>query len=72
MNDYDRNNLNFIRSLDENQFDEWYASISLDDIDYALELLHQARLELSMQMHELTDEVKDTKLAKAALSKFML
>jgi hypothetical protein len=72
MNDYDRSNLNFIRSLNEEQFDEWYASISLDDVDYALELLKEARLELTVQMHEVTDNVKDTKLAKTALKKFML
>lgn len=72
MNDYDRSNLNFIRSLDEKQFDEWYVSISSDDVDYALELLKQARLELTVEMHEVTDNVKDTKLAKAALKKFML
>jgi hypothetical protein len=72
MNDYDRSNLNFIRSLNEEQFDEWYASISLDDIDYALELLKEARLELNVQMHEVTDNVKDTKLARKVLKKFML
>jgi hypothetical protein len=72
MNDYDRSNLNFIRSLNEEQFDEWYASISLDDVDYALELLKEARLELTVQMHEVTDNVKDTKLARKVLKKFML
>lgn len=72
MNDHDRSNLNFIRSLNEKQFDEWYVSISSDDVDYALELLKQARLELTVQMHELTDDIKDTKLAQDALKKFTL
>lgn len=72
MNDYDRNNLQFIMSLDEKQFDEWYTSISDDDVEYALELIQQARLELNMKIHEVTDEVADTSLAKAALKKFML
>lgn len=72
MNDHDRSNLKYIMSLNEKQFEEWYAFISIDDIEYALELFKQARGELNMKMYEVIDEVEDTKLAKAALKKFML
>ena len=57
MNAYDRNNLQFIMSLDETQFDEWYSSIPQDDVDYALELFEQARTELELKVHEIIDEV---------------
>ena len=39
MNKHDRDNLNFILSLDEAGFDEWYATLSDDDVDYALEII---------------------------------
>ena len=72
MNDHDRNNFKYIMSLNEKQFDKWYASISEDDVDYALELMKQARLELDVKTHEVFDEVMNTSLAQEALKKFML
>jgi hypothetical protein len=72
MNDHDRSNLQFIMSLNEKQFDEWYSSISDDDVDYAMELFKQARTELNMHMHEVIDQIEDTTLAKNVLKKFML
>jgi hypothetical protein len=68
MNDYDRSNFEFIMSLSPQQFDEWYASISLDDIEYAIELCQAARLEMALN----TDAVKDLTEANNALKKFML
>jgi hypothetical protein len=68
MNAHDRSNFQFIMSLSQEQFDEWYSSISLDDIEYAIELCQAARLELAMNV----DEVKDTTQAKQTLKKFML
>ena len=55
MNDYDLNNFNFLRSLTEEQFDDWLAQASADDVDYALELLREAR----RQLHLLTAELLD-------------
>ena len=55
MNDYDLNNFNFLRSLTEEQFDDWLAQASADDVDYALELLAEAR----RQLHLLTAELLD-------------
>jgi hypothetical protein len=68
MNDYDRNNFEFIMSLSPQQFDEWYASISLDDIEYAIELCQAARLEMALN----ADTVEDLTEANNALKKFML
>jgi hypothetical protein len=68
MNDYDRNNFEFIMSLSAQQFDEWYASISLDDIEYAIELCQAARLEMALN----TDAVKDLTEANNVLKNFML
>ena len=56
MNDYDLNNFNFLRSLTEEQFDEWLAQASADDVDYALELLGAARVQLHMHAAELLDD----------------
>jgi hypothetical protein len=55
-------------SLSPAEFDEWYASIDLDDIEYAIELCKAARLELSMNV----DAVHDTTQANQVLKKFML
>lgn len=68
MNDHDRSNFEFIMSLSPQQFDEWYATISLDDIEYAIELCQAARLEMALSV----DEVKDLTQAKQTLKKFML
>lgn len=72
MNDHDRNNLNFILSLDEKAYNQWSASLSEDDADYALELLKAARTEIMMQHASLIDEVEDCTEAMNALKRFML
>ena len=72
MNKHDSDNLKFIMSLNEKQFDEWYAAIDLDDVDYALELMKQARLELDVKVAEVFDEVMNTTEANTILKKFML
>ena len=68
MNSHDRSNFEFIMALSPAQFDQWYATIDLDDIEYAIELCQAARLEMSMN----ADEVKDLTQAKQTLKKFML
>ena len=72
MNDHDRNNLNFIMSLDEDGFEQWSATLSQDDVDYALELIKAARVEVMMKAAEYTDEVEDTAEAMSVLKGFML
>ena len=72
MNDHYRNNLQFILSLDEYDFDRWSASLSEDDVDYAIQLLKTARTEVMLQSAELSDEVEDTTEAMNVLKGFML
>lgn len=74
MNDYDRSQLNFIMSLDEEGFELWCQAIPFDDIQYAIELLQQARVEQAMLEQELLDALEDSDLAEAnaVLKKFML
>jgi len=48
MNDWDRDNLNFILNADEAEFEAWMAQSDRSDIDYALELLAQHRTELQV------------------------
>lgn len=71
MNDWDRNNLNFIMSLDDHAFDQWVISLSDDDQAYALELIRRGRLEIMEQEQELLD-TSDLTLARQALAQFRL
>jgi hypothetical protein len=44
MNDNDKNNLIFLMNLSPQAFREWFAQASMDDIDYAEELIAQAQI----------------------------
>ena len=71
MNDHDRNNLNFILSLQTREhFDQWAQTLSEDDMDYAIELLKLGRSEVMVKALELYDEVEDTTQANNILKKF--
>lgn len=75
MNDYDRSNLNYIMGLNTEQFDSWALELSDDDIQYAIELIRQARLEVAVQEQNLLDaELEDSNFAEAnaVLQKFRL
>lgn len=74
MNPYDQDQLNFIMSLSDEEFDAWAMSIPNDDIQYAIELIQAARLLNAIQEQELLDELEDSDLAEAnaVLKKFML
>jgi len=48
MNDWDRNNLNFLLNADDSVIKEWTAQVPQDDIDYAHELLAL----YSQELHE--------------------
>ncbi len=64
MNQYDQNNLTFLLSLDAEGFDRWLVQISLDDIEYALELLQHHRAQVSLMDVECSDAVEDLTEAK--------
>ena len=71
MNDWDRNNLNYILSLNEDEFETWLVDLSEDDTLYALDLIRAARVELLEQEQELL-ETEDFTLANEVLAKFRL
>ena len=72
MNDWDKNNLQFILSLNEDEFSDWYECLDDDDVAYAMELLQKARTEVNIQLVELNDEPSDLDLANKVLAKFRL
>ena len=72
MNDWDKNNLQFILSLNEDEFSDWYECLDDDDVAYAMELLQKARTEINLQLVELNDEPSDLDLANEVLAKFRL
>lgn len=72
MNSWDKNNLNFILSLNEDEFEDWYACLDEDDIAYAMELLKTARTEVNMQLASLNDDIEDVSDAATLLKQFTL
>ena len=72
MNAHDKSNLQFIMALTQEEFEVWYGQISDDDSEYAMELLKQARQELTIQEMELRDEVQTFNEAKNVLDRFTL
>jgi hypothetical protein len=59
-------------SLTPEQFEQWYETISQDDIDYALDLIKRARAELTEQVANLHDDVVELTEARTVLEKFTL
>jgi len=49
MNDWDRNNLEFLLNADEATIKDWQSKVTADDIEYAHELLNQFAVELKEQ-----------------------
>ena len=74
MNRHDQDNLNYIMSLDDEQFEAWADEATEDDIRYALEILQTARVERMLQEQDMLDLIADSDLAdaRAVLQKFML
>lgn len=69
MNDEDRKNLNFIMRSEEKHFDAWLDEATSDDVEYALELVRQAKLELMVQEAEYYDEVVELTEANKVLDR---
>ena len=67
MNDWDKDNLRFLMNISGRAFDEWVAQADDDDIKYAMELIQQARLEISLQTAAIFDEVEDLTEARVLL-----
>jgi len=72
MNDHDRDNLNFLLTVSQEVFEDWFDQADQDDVDYALELLAKRKAELTLQELEFSDVVEDITQANQVLRKFML
>ena len=76
MNNFDRENVNFLLTATKADMEEWYRYATEDDYTYALEILRAARSELEMQELALldseVDEASDLVEARSVLSKFSL
>lgn len=74
MNDWDRDNLNFLLNANKETLEEWHHYADADDYAYALELLRTARTELAMQELALidTEAVEDLSQAQSILRGFRL
>jgi hypothetical protein len=59
MNPYDLNNLNYIMSLTDDEFDEWMMTIGDNDISYAIELIQLRRAELDSEAMDIMDDITD-------------
>jgi hypothetical protein len=59
MNEWDRDNLDFIMNCSEDGFDEWLDQADNDDINYALSLIRLAKTEMMVQEMELTDDISN-------------
>ena len=74
MNNWDRDNLNFLLNADRETMEDWYHMATEDDFKYAAELFRRARVELAMTELALVDDeaVEDTTEAQAVLARFRL
>jgi putative SOS response-associated peptidase YedK len=63
MNDWDKDNLNFLLTISSETFEDWLSQADEDDVEYAIELLRAAKSELIVQQMEVLDTVQDTSTA---------
>jgi hypothetical protein len=71
FNEHDLSNLRFLQSLrTDTQWRAWAEVVSLDDLEYALELLQRAKNELVVRELELADDVTDLSDAQRIISIF--
>ena len=70
MNDYDRNNLDFIMKLDRDRVEAWFDEMDDEDREYAQSLLDQYEEELNIK-EVMTDNlyIKDLTQAKNIINK---
>jgi hypothetical protein len=78
MNDWDKNNLEFLMSLKTPEdWDDWAKYCEPDDFLYAIELVRTAQAELLVQVMQLEEDEaeaqgKEYSEANAVLNKFRL
>jgi hypothetical protein len=70
MNEWDRDNLNFIRFSRDKEWDEWMLQATNTDIDYALGLLSEYKKEIQNEITLLQDpQIVDFNDAKALIER---
>jgi hypothetical protein len=57
MNEHDRNNIEFIMSLDDEQTAQWVSNLTADDHAYALEIIE-------LRLNELYEQLVEAELAQ--------
>ena len=75
MNEWDRDNLNFILNTSDEAFSEWMLQADEDDIDYALELISKHREEITLKVYLLKADNEDVSCfdeANTVLQKFRI
>ena len=78
MDKHDRENLNFILTRTQDQLIEWFQNIrddgDQDEIDYALEMMVQAKCQIEMELLSMTDHDAEQDLSQACnyLQRFRL
>lgn len=74
MNNWDKENLNFILNSDDADMEDFLSWASDEDLRYALELIQIAKNELAMQEIEMLENkaVEDLSQAQAVLERFRL
>jgi hypothetical protein len=70
MNEWDRDNLNFLMSCPRVTLSQMAKEMDLEDLNYAIKLLRIGRSELMVQeMEQCLDYVEDLTVAKNLLNK---
>ena len=75
MNSNDRENVNFIMNLSDDEFESWASELSLEDIQAAINAIKQSRIELmdyEDSIMNATAEESNFAEARDVLKKFML
>lgn len=74
MNEWDRDNLNFIMSISPETLRDFLSIMTHDDVAYAFELIKTAKAEIMVEQMEFDEVNSDIELsdAGAVLSKFTL
>lgn len=58
MDSKDKENLKFLLKSPQSAFDDWLEHASNDDIEYALEIIREAKASLILEWIELTDSME--------------
>jgi len=74
MNNWDKENLNFILNSDDADMEDFLSWASDEDLAYALELIQLARAELELEeiLMQESDEDLDTSQAQVILERYRL